>query len=61
MICLYQRGDITRREVQLRQLNKCRISLRLCVLENGMYIRVSPVWHSNIIEDRRMKICFSLY
>lgn len=53
MICLYQRGDITRRVVQLKQLNRCHISLCLCVLENDSYVPVSPVWYSNVIEGLR--------
>lgn len=53
MIHLYQRKDINKDIARTKQLNRCRISLRLCINEDGKYIGVSSVWNSNVIEDRK--------
>jgi hypothetical protein len=54
MINLYQRGKINRKIIQDKDLKKCQLAFSFCILENGKYKRVSPIYYSGVIEDSKI-------
>jgi hypothetical protein len=54
MINLYQTGGITKQIIQDKDLKKCQLTFSFCILDNGKYKRVSPIYYSGIIEDSKI-------